>query len=90
LFLSPSVNIERRIRGLAIEERSMTRRKVSTPHSAKPVRAVASGRNHAANEPVLELDADAWATFIRALDNPPPPNQQLKSLMARRPPWLEN
>jgi hypothetical protein len=66
----------------------MPRSKVPTRQSAKPVRTVASGgRPQAAAEPILELDADAWAAFTRALDNPPAPNQQLKSLMARIPPW---
>jgi Protein of unknown function (DUF1778) len=68
----------------------MTRRKVPTPLSAKPVRAVGSGgRGRAALEPVLALDARGWAAFNRALDNPPPPNERLKGLMARMPPWLE-
>jgi uncharacterized protein (DUF1778 family) len=36
---------------------------------------------------LFELDADQWDAFMRALDNPPLPNEHLRKLMARKPPW---
>jgi uncharacterized protein (DUF1778 family) len=35
------------------------------------------------------LDDDDWKAFGRALDHPPPPNDKLKALMARKAPWKE-
>ena len=36
---------------------------------------------------LFELEDDQWRAFNQALDNPPLPNNQLKKLMARTPPW---
>jgi uncharacterized protein (DUF1778 family) len=36
---------------------------------------------------LIELEDDQWDAFMRALDDPPPPNNALKKLMARKPPW---
>lgn len=36
---------------------------------------------------LFELEPDQWEAFTAALDNPPPPNDQLRKLMAGRPPW---
>jgi len=33
------------------------------------------------------LEADQYAAFMRALDNPPPAGPKLKALMKRRPLW---
>jgi len=33
------------------------------------------------------LDDEQWAAFNAALDSPPLPNERLKKLMARTPPW---
>lgn len=33
------------------------------------------------------LDAPQWDAFLAALDEPPPPNDALKRLMAMTPPW---
>jgi uncharacterized protein (DUF1778 family) len=38
---------------------------------------------------LLVLEADDWKAFNRALDDPPLPNDKLRSLMARKPPWNE-
>ncbi len=35
----------------------------------------------------FELDSGQWDAFMRALDNPPLPNEPLKKLMARKAPW---
>jgi uncharacterized protein (DUF1778 family) len=36
---------------------------------------------------VFNLDPEASANFMSALDNPPPPSEQLRKLMAERDPW---
>lgn len=36
---------------------------------------------------LFELDAEQWAAFNAALDEPPPPHDRLKALMAKTPPW---
>ena len=36
---------------------------------------------------LFELEDEQWAAFNAALDNPPLPNEELKKLMARTPPW---
>ncbi|HEY1837944.1 MAG TPA: DUF1778 domain-containing protein [Rhizomicrobium sp.] len=33
------------------------------------------------------LEGSAYDAFLRALDNPPPPSDRLKSLMASNAPW---
>ena len=38
---------------------------------------------------LFTLDDAAWRAFNDVLDNPPPPNERLKALMARKPPWPE-
>jgi uncharacterized protein (DUF1778 family) len=38
---------------------------------------------------LFTLDDKAWAVFNRALKEPPPPNEKLKALMARKAPWAE-
>jgi uncharacterized protein (DUF1778 family) len=35
------------------------------------------------------LSEEDWAAFQNALDNPPPPNERLRKLMVRKPPWPE-
>ena len=45
----------------------------------------AAGGKFATNE---QVEAE-WGTFHRALDKPPLPNQRLKALMAKKPPWRE-
>lgn len=37
----------------------------------------------------FSLDAEAFDAFTRALESPPVPNDRLKRLMAKRPPWSE-
>ena len=38
---------------------------------------------------LFALEPDAWRAFNRALDKPPLPNERLKELMAKKPPWRE-
>jgi len=38
---------------------------------------------------LFTLEPEAWEAFTRVLDSPPPPNERLKRLMAKRPPWPE-
>ena len=45
--------------------------------------------DHDTTSTVVRLDADQWAAFTRALDNPPEPTEQLRGLMSRKPPWEE-
>jgi len=33
------------------------------------------------------LDKERYEAFVDILDNPPPPNDALKQLMSRKPPW---
>jgi uncharacterized protein (DUF1778 family) len=33
------------------------------------------------------LDAERYAAFMDALDNPPPPNARLKKMFSGEPPW---
>lgn len=35
------------------------------------------------------LNPAEWDAFHQVLDNPPAPNERLKALMARKPPWRE-
>jgi uncharacterized protein (DUF1778 family) len=35
----------------------------------------------------VQLDEAQLQDFMRALDHPPPPNKQLKRLLARKAPW---
>lgn len=37
----------------------------------------------------FSLGAEAFDAFTRALESPPLPNDRLRSLMAKRPPWSE-
>ncbi len=41
------------------------------------------------NQRLFMLAPDAWRVFNRVLDNPPLPNERLKALIARKPPWPE-
>jgi uncharacterized protein (DUF1778 family) len=50
-----------------------------------------SAREHAVNvlldQRLFVLNTEAFASFERALDNPPPPNDKLKALLRRTPLW---
>ena len=50
-----------------------------------------SARKHATDvlldRRLFELEDEQWAAFTAALDNPPLPNERLRKLMARTPPW---
>jgi uncharacterized protein (DUF1778 family) len=50
-----------------------------------------SARDHAVNvlldQRLFVISAEAFASFERALDNPPPPNDKLKALLRRTPLW---
>ncbi len=35
----------------------------------------------------FQLDDEQYDVFMRVLDNPPPPNQKLKQLLAKKAPW---
>jgi uncharacterized protein (DUF1778 family) len=35
----------------------------------------------------FSLEGDDYEAFLQALDNPPPPSDRLKSLMAEKAPW---
>jgi uncharacterized protein (DUF1778 family) len=52
---------------------------------------VESAKQHAIDvlldQRLFELSADQWDAFVAVLDNPPPPNEELKKLMSRKPPW---
>jgi uncharacterized protein (DUF1778 family) len=52
---------------------------------------IESAKQHAIDvlldQRLFELEDDQWEAFNRALDEPPLPNDQLKQLMARKPPW---
>ena len=37
----------------------------------------------------FELDAEQSAAFLETLANPPEPNEKLRALMNRQPPWRE-
>lgn len=39
------------------------------------------------NQTLFRLNASDWAAFTDALDDPPPPNEALKALLASKPPW---
>ncbi len=36
---------------------------------------------------VLRLNKEQFAALIRALNNPPPPNEKLRQLLAAKAPW---
>lgn len=36
---------------------------------------------------IFELDSERYDAFLRILDNPPPPNEKLKRLLATKAPW---
>ena len=50
-----------------------------------------SARKHATDvlldRRLFELEGEQWGAFTAALDNPPLPNERLRQLMARTPPW---
>ena len=50
-----------------------------------------SARQHAIDvlldQRLFVLDAEHHNAFMRVLDNPPPPNAQLKKLLTRKAPW---
>lgn len=50
-----------------------------------------SARQHAVNvlldQRLFVLSPEAFASFEKALDNPPPPNDKLKALLRRTPLW---
>jgi uncharacterized protein (DUF1778 family) len=52
---------------------------------------IESARQHAVDvlldQRVFNLDAHASAAFMRALESPPAPSEQLRKLMAERDPW---
>jgi uncharacterized protein (DUF1778 family) len=52
---------------------------------------LASARDRATevllNQTFVTLPRQDWNAFVRALDNPPPPNAKLKSLLGRKMPW---
>lgn len=35
----------------------------------------------------FELDEERYRAFLNILDNPPPPNEELRKLMNRKAPW---
>ncbi|MEX0853281.1 MAG: DUF1778 domain-containing protein [Bauldia sp.] len=65
----------------------MKKRKNRTLEGARQALAMAKGELDGAAVHVFDLDADQWAAFTRALDKPPAPNEKLRRLMARKPPW---
>lgn len=54
---------------------------------------IESAKQHAIDvlldQRLFELLPAQWDAFSQALDNPPLPNEALKQMMARRPPWEE-
>jgi uncharacterized protein (DUF1778 family) len=52
---------------------------------------IESAKQHATDvlldQRLFELDAGQWNAFMQALGSPPLPNEQLRGLMARKPPW---
>ncbi len=50
-----------------------------------------SAKQHAADvvldQRLFKLDADHYDAFMEVLDNPPPPDAKLRTLMRRTPPW---
>lgn len=52
---------------------------------------IESAQRHATDvildQRLFELDKDQWAAFQAALDNPPPPGEELRRLMAKKAPW---
>ena len=66
------------------------KRKNRILEGARQAHAIARGEFEGlAPEPVIHLNARDWAAFKRMLANPPEPNEQLKALMRRKPPWKE-
>ncbi len=52
---------------------------------------VESAKQHAIDvlldQRLFDLEPEQWDAFTQALDHPPLPNDQLKQLLARQPPW---
>ncbi len=52
---------------------------------------IESAQQHAVDvlldQRLFTLEPAAWDAFMAALDNPPPPSDALKQLIARKPPW---
>ncbi|MDE2111176.1 MAG: DUF1778 domain-containing protein [Alphaproteobacteria bacterium] len=42
---------------------------------------------HRLDQQTFTLNAKQHEAFLKALDNPPPPNAKLKKLMASKSPW---
>ena len=68
----------------------MKKRKSRILEGARQALAIARGEFEGlVPEPVFHIDAKAWAAFKRALDKPAEPNDRLRQLMRRKPPWKE-
>ena len=76
---------------LPIEVKNLIDKAAAISGKTRAEFVIESAKQHATDvlldQRVFVLEGDQWEAFNRILENPPPPNERLKRLMARKPAW---